>query len=63
MFKLTVLSGKVIQAYSYFPSEDEVLISPQALHCELGSFVYVGADGYTYLDLVEQTGNSWSALI
>ena len=55
MFKLNVLSGKVIQAYSYFPSEDEVLISPQARFV-VSSALYVGADGYTYLDLVEQQG-------
>ena len=55
MFKVTVLSGKVIQAYSYFPSEDEVLISPQARFV-VSSALYVGADGYTYLDMVEQDG-------
>ena len=55
IFKLTVLSGKVIQAYSYFPSEDEVLISPQARFVVI-SALYVGADGYTYLDMVEQDG-------
>ena len=55
MFKLTLLSGKVIQAYSYFPSEDEVLVSPQARFV-VSSALYVGADGYTYLDIVEQKG-------
>ena len=55
MFKLTLQSGKVIQAYSYFPSEDEVLVSPQARFV-VSSALYVGADGYTYLDIVEQKG-------
>ena len=55
LFKLNLLSGKVIQAYSYFPNEDEVLISPQARFI-VSSALYVGADGYTYLDLVEQKG-------
>ena len=55
IFKLSVLSGKVIKAHSYFPAEDEVLISPQARFF-VSSGLYVGADGYTYLDIVEQQG-------
>ena len=55
IFKLTVLSGKVIKAYSYFSAEDEVLISPQARFV-VSSAPYVNADGYTYLDIVEQKG-------
>jgi hypothetical protein len=55
LFKLNLLSGKVVQAYSYFSAEDEVLISPQARFI-VSSALYVGADGYTYLDLVEQQG-------
>ena len=50
-----MLSGKVIKAYSYFPAEYEVLISPQARFF-VSSGLYVGADGYTYLDIVEQQG-------
>ena len=30
IFKLTLVAGKTIKAYSYFPQEDEVLISAQA---------------------------------
>ena len=30
IFKLTLVAGKKIQAYSFFPQEDEVLISAQA---------------------------------
>ena len=37
------------------PGEDEVLISPQARFV-VSSSPYVGDDGYTYLDLVEQKG-------
>ena len=55
IFKLTVLTGKVIAAYSYFPSEDEVLVSPQARFV-VSSAPYVGGDGYTYVDMVEQAG-------
>ena len=55
IFKLTVLTGKVIAAYSYFPSEDEVLISPQA-RFTVSSKPYVAADGYTYVDMVESKG-------
>ena len=55
IFKLTVQSGKVIKAYSYFPSEDEVLLSPQARFV-VSSALYEGADGFTSLDLVEQRG-------
>ena len=55
IFKLNVLTGKVIKAYSYFPSEDEVLISPQA-RFTVSSKPYVAADGYTYVDMVESKG-------
>ena len=55
IFKLTVQSGKVIEAYSYFAAEGEVLMSPQARFF-VSSGLYVGTDGYTYLDIVEQQG-------
>ena len=45
----------MIKAYSYFSAEGEVLISPQA-RFTVSSALYLGADGYTYLDLVEQSG-------
>lgn len=55
IFKLTVLSGKVIKAYSYFPGEEEVLVSPQSRFV-VSSAPYEAADGYTYVDMVEQQG-------
>ena len=55
IFKLTVLSAKQIATLSYFPNEDELLLSPQARFV-VSSSAYVGADGYTYVDMVEQKG-------
>jgi hypothetical protein len=55
VFKLTVLSGKIIKAYSYFADESEVLVSPQARFV-VSSEPYVADDGYTYVDMVEQNG-------
>ena len=58
IFKLTLVSGKAIQAYSYFASEDEVLVSAQA-RFTVSSAPYAAADGYTYIDMVEMKGNVW----
>ena len=55
IFKLTLVSGKVIQPYSYFESEEEVLVSPQSRFV-VSSAPYVGTDGYAYVDMVEQNG-------
>jgi hypothetical protein len=55
IFKLTLCAGKAIQAYSYFAAEAEVLISPQA-RFTVASAPYEGADGYTYVDMVEMKG-------
>jgi hypothetical protein len=55
IFKLTLCAGKAIQAYSYFAAEAEVLISPQA-RFTVASAPYEGADGYTYVDMVETRG-------
>lgn len=55
IFKLTVLAGKAIEAYSFFKSEAEVLISPQA-RFTVSSAPYKGTDGYTYVDMVETKG-------
>ena len=49
------MSGKVIQPYSYFEAEEEVLVSPQSRFV-VSSAPYVGADGYAYVDMVEQNG-------
>ena len=42
IFKLTLVSGKIIQAYSYFESEEEVLVSPQSRFV-VSSAPYAGA--------------------
>ena len=55
IFKLTLVAGKAIKAYSYFPTEDEVLISAQA-RFTVSSTPYTAADGYTYVDMVETHG-------
>ena len=55
IFKLTLCAGKAIEAYSYFAAEAEVLISPQA-RFTVASAPYEGADGYTYVDMVEMKG-------
>ena len=55
IFKLTVTHGKTIKQYSYFEGEGEVLISPQA-RFTVSSEPYSGADGYTFLDMVETAG-------
>ena len=52
IFKLTLVSGKDIKAYSYFPQEDELLVSAQA-RFTVSSAPYIGTDGYTYVDMVE----------
>ena len=54
IFKLTLLAGKAIEAYSYF-REAEVLVSPQA-RFTVAAAPYKGKDGYTYIDMVETQG-------
>ena len=46
IFKLNVRNGKIIQAYSYFPNEDEVLIYRRRRASVVSSALYVGDDGY-----------------
>ena len=55
IFKLSVVSGRDIGPYSYFPSESEVLLSPNTTFA-VTSDVYV-ADGYTFVDLTETQGS------
>ena len=54
----TVTHGKAIRKYSYFDTEDEVLISPQA-RFTVSSLPYDGPDGYTYLNMVETAGTTF----
>ena len=54
IFKLTVLSGRSINDYSFFPAEGEILLTPSH-RFTVSSEPYV-LDGYTMLDMVEQKG-------
>ena len=54
IFKLTVLSGRSINDYSFFPAEGEILLTPSHRFF-VSSEPYV-LDGYTMLDMLEQKG-------
>lgn len=56
IFKLTVLSGKVIRAYSYFPSEDEVLLSPQGAGAVRRQLKAVRRGGWLHLSGLGRIG-------
>mmetsp|Transcript_42531 Transcript_42531/g.70723 ORF Transcript_42531/g.70723 Transcript_42531/m.70723 type:complete len:995 (+) Transcript_42531:123-3107(+) len=56
IFKLKVHTGKDIKDFSFFAAEEqEVILSPQTRFVVI-SEPYEGEDGYTYLDLLEQSG-------
>jgi len=57
IFKITVSSGKDINAYSFFPCEGEILLSPN--HRFIVSSIPYERDGYTMLDMVQQKGAAW----
>jgi hypothetical protein len=57
IFKITVLSGKDINAYSFFPCEGEILLSPS--HRFIVSSEPYELDGYTVVDMVQQNGSAW----
>ena len=56
IFKLAVVSGRDISAFSYFPKENEVLLSPNTRFV-VTSELYVDGDGYACIELVETTGH------
>ena len=58
IFKINAVTGRDIGAYSYFPSESEVLFSPNTCFT-VTSDVYVDDEGYTCVDLSETTGSMW----
>lgn len=60
IFKLTLVSSKDIRAYSYFPQEEELLVSAQA-RFTVSSAPYRGPDGYTYVDMVEMHGSVFTS--
>jgi hypothetical protein len=55
IFKINVTDGRDITAFSFFPQEGEVLLSP-AHRFTVCSDPYE-RDGYTLIDLVQQEGN------
>jgi hypothetical protein len=57
IFKIDVSSGKDINAYSFFPCEDEILLSP-CHRFQVTSEPYE-QDGYTVVDMMETCGGQW----
>ena len=55
LFKLKVVSARDIVAYSYFPKENEILLSPNTRFV-VTSELYVDEDGFACIDLAETTG-------
>ena len=55
LFKLTVVTGRDIVAYSYFPKENEILLSPNT-RFTVASELYVDEDGFACMDLTETAG-------
>jgi len=59
IFRLKVRTGKDIKDFSFFAAEEEeVLLSPQTKFVVI-SEPYTVEDGYTYLDLLEQSGTTF----
>ena len=54
IFKLTVTDGRDMNAFSFFPNEAEVLLSPQ--HRFHVSSAPYDCDGYTVIDMVQDAG-------
>ena len=57
IFKITVIDGRDINAYSFFPAEGEVLLSPS--HRFIVSSAPYEVDGYTVIDMLQQEGNTF----
>eukprot|EP01046_Picozoa_sp_COSAG06_P031373 COSAG06_NODE_3049_length_5919_cov_3.625773_4_plen_97_part_00 len=57
VFKINVTSGRDINAYSFFPQEGEILLSPS--HRFTVSSEPREEGGYTYIDLVQVAGNTF----
>ena len=57
LFKITVTSGKDINGFSFFPSEDEILLSPN--HRFIVSSAPYDLDGYTVIDMVQSSGHTF----
>ena len=57
VFKITVTSGRDINAYSFFPQEGEILLSPS--HRFTVSSEPREEGGFTFIDLVQIVGNTF----
>ena len=57
IFKITVTSGRDINAYSFFPNEGEILLSPS--HRFTVSSEPREEGDYTFIDLVQVAGNTF----
>ena len=55
IFKIDVTGGHDISAYSFYPTENEVLLSPA--HRFVVTSEPYKRDGYTVIDMVQQEGN------
>ena len=58
IFKLTVLSGRSINDYSFFPAEGEILLTPNHRFTVI-SEPYVELNGYTMVDMCETQGEAF----
>ena len=57
IFKITVTDGRNINAYSFYPQEAEVLLSPA--HRFLVTSAPYERDGYTIIDMCQQEGSAF----
>jgi hypothetical protein len=57
IFKIYVTDGRDINAYSFFPAENEILLSPS--HRFVVSSPPYERDGFTIIDMVQQEGNTF----
>jgi hypothetical protein len=55
VFKLNVVSGRDIVAHSYFPRENEILLSPNT-RFTVASELYMDEEGFACMDLTETAG-------
>ena len=56
IFNIKVVTGRDIGKYSYFPKENEVLLTPNT-RFTVTSEVYTDEEGYACVDLAETTGS------
>ena len=57
IFKITVFTGRSINKYSFFPSENEIILSPS--HRFTVTSKLYSSDGYSMLDMLEMKGNAF----